>query len=298
MPKYCPACERPSGDLAKKCLYCSEELSEASTDPIPSGAPRPEGSEKHLIILLTQQRDIEPLVDPYAEAFETSGYDARLALSTARPREIRRVESREEAKTLSAKLARHSIEHYVVSEKRVAAIAIQPLRRMTLHSEHFSFNIDQSERSIAFQDLMLIVVGEIQRQRYQEGLIASAKGASAPLTPGSLLYLFTRETEVAFEINPEEFDWAGSLNEASASAVVNQQRLLKILEAKNPEVDIDRHFAWETPLTARVDSGSDLSSMLSNKDAKSRGQVHDNSAQFRFYARWRYRLARHLRDAG
>ena len=292
MPKHCPACGRPNGDQARRCLYCSCELADVLAEEKPSTGTG-KATERHLVILLPQQNEDPQRLRPFAEAFGLSDYDARLALATDRARLIRRVEDLDAARRLSGELSTVAIAHYVVSERQVESTTITPIRRLML-DDKLSFVTEAKQWHIAYEDLLLVVVGEIQRERYQEGLIASSKGASAPLTPGSRVHLFTRDSQTAIEIDPESFDWARTLDDASAAAVVNQQKLLDFLETKNPSLEIDRDFNWETPVTARVDSGSDLSSMLTERDAKNRGQVHDNSAQFHFYSRWRYRLAKHL----
>ena len=59
----------------------------------------------------------------------------------------------------------------------------------------------------------------------------------------------------------------------------------------------DRGFDHEIPVLARSGAGADLTQMLSGNPGSARGAIYDNSEQFRYYARWRYHLERHLRAA-
>ena len=56
---------------------------------------------------------------------------------------------------------------------------------------------------------------------------------------------------------------------------------------------VDRGFDLELPVLSRVGHGSDLAQILSGRGSPG-GVLFDNEDQFRFYARWRYRLERHL----
>lgn len=302
MVRACPACQRPNAEAASKCLYCSEPLpvidaaeeSQASTTS--SEALRAsERSERHLVILL-------PGTDPscaaaFARAADVDLYDARLHLQSPRPRLLRRVEGEEAARSLSERLSFARVGHYVVSEASVLSLPVSRARGGVVHERHLELTVDGIPRSLRFEDLLLLVRGEIVRERHVEKRLGTARGVSDRITPGLRLHLYERRASVAVEIDPDGFDWSEpSLASPSAapSSLLHFEGLLRTLRERAPAAELDRGFDHEPLVLARSEAIEDVTEMLSERETRRVGSIHDNEGQFRFYARWRYRVARHL----
>jgi hypothetical protein len=102
---------------------------------------------------------------------------------------------------------------------------------------------------------------------------------------------------VAIEVDPESFAWPDFGAESSPSALLNLERFLDAVEARASGIPVDRGFDKEPPVFSRgAGDGQDFTQILSERAPRG-GVVYDNQEQFRFYARWRYRLERHLRKA-
>ncbi|HLE69664.1 MAG TPA: hypothetical protein VJH87_08285, partial [Vicinamibacteria bacterium] len=87
MARACPACGRPNGEAATKCLYCVAPLPPVEVlPPAPVEAAGPASGDRHLLILLpTKARDDADIV-ALSRIASVSAYDARLSLASPRPR--------------------------------------------------------------------------------------------------------------------------------------------------------------------------------------------------------------------
>lgn len=299
MAKSCPACARPNGDTAAKCLYCGAPL--AALVPAESGvsragilAPSPiADTDWYLIILIPAGPPDEGMVEGLAAAAGVSRYDARLSLASTRPRVFRRVDGELLARSLSEQLTASSVAHYVVSQQTIEALPVSRAQRADLREGHLEASLDGRSLSIPYRELLLLVRGEITRQHHIEKAMATAKGANRSLSPGLLLHLYSNDASVAIEIDPESFTWPELGPESTRSALLNLEHFVDALETKAPGVLVDRSFDLELPVLSRAGGESDLSQVFSTSGAPA-GVLYHNEDQFRFYARWRYRLERHL----
>lgn len=304
MARACPDCGRPNGDRAPKCLYCTAPLPPAETAepavPEPLAAET-SASDRHLVILLPGGAGASS-VKELARLAGISAYDARMHLSNRHPRLFRRIATAEEARGLSTAFSAAGIPHYTVAETSVLSVPVTRARQLELHERHVSFVLEGAPLVLPYEDLLLLVRGEIHRERHNEKRLGTARGASHRVTPGLRLHVYPREASVAAEIDPERLDWDVLGEERTASALVNLQRLLTRLLERAPSAELDRGFDDEPAVLSRAGTGEgeDVSSALAStsKERSSEGIVYDNAAQFRYYSRWRYRLSRHLARRG
>jgi len=303
MARACPACGRPNGDAAVRCLYCVAPLPPVEVlapIPVDAAAPvAPAGKDRHLLILLPGGAREEAIAALSRIAF-LSAYDARMSLSTPRPRLFRRLESEPSARRLSKELAEALIPHYVVAESSVTSLPVARALGIELGSRHFEPILDGAFPRIGptpYEHLLLLVRGEITRERHHEKRLGSAKGASRRLTPGLRLHLYPRDARVAIEVDPDLFDFRLPHEEKSASALLNFERLIECIHEKAPGLSVDRGFDLE-PLVLSRAGGGDVTDALASSDQGPEGVPYDDEANFRFYARWRYRVARHLSRLG
>jgi hypothetical protein len=148
--------------------------------------------------------------------------------------------------------------------------------------------------STSYEDLLLLVRGEITRERFDESKVGSRNAASRRLSPGLRLHLYVREATLAAEIDPDAFDFQVLGAEKTSSALLNLERLISGIRAKAPSILLDRGFDFE-PLVLSRSGGSDPTEALASANGPGRsGVTYDDEANFRFYARWRYRLERYL----
>jgi hypothetical protein len=295
MAVACPVCSRPNADSAAKCLYCSEPL-----DPVepPKGGeialsetPQKE-RERHLLILVPGATPTDDTVKDLSRILGMAPYDARLSLQTTRPRLIRRIDDESAARDLSQQLTRSRMPHYIVSEASVSSLAISRARRAELHGRHVRFDFETTGLPLPFEEILLFVRGEIVRERRDDKKLGTAKGVSHRLTPGLRLHVYSREAAMAIEIDPESFDWNVLEEDRTSSSLLNLERFLSRLAVSVPTAEVDRGFDFEPAMPTRAET-SDVTEALAG-DRGLAGVLYDNEEQFRFYSRWRYRLARHL----
>jgi hypothetical protein len=105
---------------------------------------------------------------------------------------------------------------------------------------------------------------------------------------------------VAAELDAEQFSWDALGGEHSPSTPINLKRLIDGILERAAGAELDRGFDMEAVVFSQAEGGSSLDSMLGVGQTSREGAVYDNEAQFRFYARWRYLVARAERriDAG
>ncbi len=307
MARACPSCGRPNGDTAETCLYCVAPLLPVA--PVDSAAPAPRlpgapaGPDRHLLIFVPGDTTGDEVVRELARVASVSAYDARLALSARRPRLFRRLESEREARRLSGELTEARVPHYVVREMSVLGLAVARASGAELLADReLKWRLEgvgagtASALTMPFAGILLLVSGEITRERHHEKRMASVRGTTRRLTSGMRIHLYERDARLAVEIDPESFDFAMLGPEQTPSAHLNLQRLVSRLRALAPAMEVDRGFDLEPVVVTRTGAG-DVTDALAQGDRGPDGVIYDNADAFRFYARWRYRLARHLSRA-
>jgi hypothetical protein len=293
-----------NGDAAVKCLYCVAPLPPVEAlPPAEAETPVPAEIDRHLLVLLPPDARDEARVEALSRIASVSAYDARLSLSSARPRLFRRFDSEAEARRFSGELASAGIAHYVVPEASVTALPVARASAFVLRERHLDIILDGSSSSFApapYGELLLLVRGEITRERHDETKLGSTKGASRRLTSGLRLHLYLRDAPVAVEVDPDVFDFRILEDERTASAHLNFEKLIARLLEKAPGVPVDRGFDLEPLVLSRAGGAGDVTDALAASDRGPTGVPYDDEGNFRFYARWRYRVARHLsrRDSG
>ncbi len=259
--------------------------------------PAPSDRHRHLLILLPAEGKDEASILELSRIASVSAYDARLSLSSPRPRLFRRIDTEAEARRFSEELSAARIPHYVVAEAAVTSLPIARASAFDLRDRHFEMALDGASPRGAqapYGDVLLIVRGEITRERHDERKLGSAKGASRRLTSSLRLHLYLRDSTFAVEVDPDLFDFRFLQEEKTSSALLNFERLIDRFLSKAPGLAIDRGFDHEPLVLSRAGGGGDVTDALVASDRGPSGVLYDNEASFRFYARWRYRVARHL----
>lgn len=249
------------------------------------------------MILIPVESAEEAMVHDLARISGLSLYDARLSLSSARPRLFRWVDSESEARRLSERLTESRLPHYVVSDASVLSLPVARAIGLDFRERHVEARMEGPERptlTIPYSEMLLLVRGEITRERHDENRLGTTRSVSRRLTPGLRLHLYSQEASVAVEVDPETFDFGVLGSDRSASVVLNFEKLLSRFSARVPSIEIDRGFDYEPVVVSRAAGDADGTESLAEGDRGPRGALYDNEADFRFYARWRYRLARHL----
>jgi hypothetical protein len=236
----------------------------------------------------------------FSRIASVSAYDARLSLSTARPRLFRRVDQEAEARRLSEELTAAGIAHYFVSEASVMSLPIRRVSAIDFRERQVELTVEGTTSPIEYGNLFLLVRGEITRERHDEKKVGSTKAASRRLTPGMRLHLYARDAAEALEVDPDLFDFRSLEEERTASAILNLERLIARLAERAPAAVLDRGFDQEPLVLSRTGGGGDVADSLAVSERGASGVPYDDEANFRFYSRWRYRVERHLgrRDAG
>jgi hypothetical protein len=239
-------------------------------------------------------------IDALSRIASVSAYDARLSLASPRPRLYRRLDTEAEARRFSEELSAARIPHYVVLEASVTALPVARASAIDLRERHFQVVLPgASPRLVSappapYEELLLLVRGEITRERYNERRLDSAKGASRRLTPGLRLHLYLRDPSVAIEIDADLFDFRFLDEEKTASTLLNFEKLIARILERAPGLAVDRGFDREPLVLSRAGGVGDVTDSLASSDRAPSGVPYDDEASFRFYARWRYRVARHL----
>ena len=256
-------------------------------------------SEKHLLFLLPSGARDESAIAALSRIAVVSAYDARLSLSAGRPKLFRRIDHEAEARRLSNELSRAGIAHYAVSEASVLSLPIARAAAFDFGEGQIEVTADGTTAATPYGNLFLLVRGEITRERHDERKVGSAKGASRRLTPGLRLHLYARDATAAFEVDPDLFDFRFLEEDRTASSLLNLEKLIARLVQKAPSVILDRGFDQE-PLVLSRAGAEDVTDALAVTNRGPSGVPYDDEASFRFYSRWRYRVARHLdrRESG
>jgi hypothetical protein len=298
MARSCPACGRPNADTATKCLYCvaalpplEESLPSSSRSPAPVESPT-----RHLLFLLGAGPSDEARVEELSRIAGISAYDSRRSLSVPRPHILRRFETEGDARRFSDELTAARIAHYVVAESSVLSLPIVRAMSCDLGERRFTIELDPASGSVGpagYEELLLLVRGEITRERLDETKVGSRKAASRRLSPGLRLHLYTRNATAAVEIDPEFFDFRALGAEKTSSAFLNLDRLVGRIQAMATSATVDRGFDFEPLLLSRSGEADPLAALASSERGRT-GVAYDDEAHFRFYARWRYRVERYL----
>lgn len=301
MARACPACGRPNSATALKCLYCVAALTPVEVLPeagVEASTAVP--GERHLLILLPSAARDDSTIAALSRIASVSAYDARLSLSAGRPRLFRRLDHEAEARRLSQDLSAARIPHYVVPEASVTALPIERASTIEFRERHLELVHDGSRTTAPYQELFLLVRGEITRERHDETKLGSAKNASRRLTPGLRLHLYSRDAAAAVEVDPDLFDFRLLGEEKTASTLLNFEKLIAHLVQMAPGLVLDRGFDQEPLVLSRAEGSGDVTDALASSDQGPSGIPYDDEASFRFYSRWRYRVARHLyrRESG
>ncbi|MGH9322808.1 MAG: hypothetical protein ACRD21_02945 [Vicinamibacteria bacterium] len=301
MARLCPSCGRPNSDSASRCLYCVAELppaeipSHAATVPAVDVAPV--SLERHLLILLARPLPEEAGIQEFSRITGLSAYDARLSSSSRRARLFRRIESEAEARRLSEEFSRARVAHYVVAESSVVSLPVATASGIDFRDRHLEVHLGGATRSVLpmpYEELLLLVRGEITRERHDDRKLGSPRGSSRRLTSGLRLHLYAREASMAVEIDPDRFDFRALAERQTSSVLLNLERLASRVSEKKPDLTLDRGFDQEPLILSRSGADGEVTDALSDKNRGREGVVYDDEANFRFYARWRYRVARHV----
>jgi hypothetical protein len=249
-----------------------------------------------LLILIPAEAEDEETIRELSRITSVSAYEARLSLLSPRPRLFRRLDSEAEARRLSEELTAVRIAHYVVAEGSVTSLPILRASALEFRDRHFEAVLDGASPGgpAPYEDALLMVRGEITRERHDDRKLGSAKGVSRRLTSGLRLHLYLRHSSFAIEIDPDVFDFRFLGEERTSSTLLNIERLIARFLSRAPGLALDRGFDYEPPVLSRA-GGGDVTDALAASDRGPKGTLYDNEESFRFYARWRYRVARHLK---
>lgn len=291
MARPCPACSRPNGDRALKCLYCAAPLPEVEEAPQALPAETLAKAGRHLIILAPHEelpQGYDGKVDALARATALSLYDARLALNARRYRLLRKVETAAEADALCRRAREGGLVLLSVKEGDLDAIPLQPFYGASFEAQGLVLRLGLGEPApVPYDDVLLLVKGEIVRERFEEKRLATNRAASQKLTPSYRLHLYGCTSGV-FDLDPETFDWTALGNGQTSSLYINLEALVAEVRKRSPRAEIDDRFGSEPVVLTRREVGNDPAAMLAQASSKETGVVHDNEPQFRYYARWRY----------
>jgi hypothetical protein len=293
MARACPACGRPNGDRATRCLYCSQRLPEPAADTEPA-VPRGPATTAQLVILAPNRGAVDGKVEALSDAAALGRYEARLALQASRYRLLRKLDSERAARELSRTLDAAGVSHHVIAEAELQEIRLEPLRALRFRGAELELSTaGGGGRRVAGDELLLLVQGEIARARHQEARLATPRGASQPLTPSFRLHLYTC-TSGAFDLDPENFDWDELDEPPDPSTLLNLKRLIRAIRQRAPLAELDEGFSLEPAVLSRQESSADVAAML-QPSQRSQGVLYDNEPQFRYYSRWRYLIALRFR---
>jgi hypothetical protein len=296
MAKACPACGRPNSDTASRCLYCSKTILDSVgtiTETLSVIAPAVSTPDRHLIILSPQSVGDIPAstIEAFAEVTGLTAYDARLALQTQKHRLLRKVNEEGDARDLSERLEELGVRHFKFAEEDVRALPVEPVRKIELGDRSLELALSDGRKlTIDYPNLLLLVRGEISRERHKKPKKAS-EGASRPLTPGLWLHIYSLDASIAAELDSDEFDWSALAEDQSPSTPINFKRLTDKILLRASQASLDRGFDMEPVVLSRSEPVSGIGEALQGSK-ESKGALYDNGAQFRFYARWRFLVER------
>jgi len=290
----CPECGRPNADRALKCLYCSILLPSVDESDVTEASPTSgsaDGTSRHLIILAPVEGPLDGPVAALSGAASVSLYDARLMLAARRHRLLRNVETASEAELLSRRLAESGIRNVTIPESDLNAIVLRQVTAATFGATALQLRLTAAQTAaVPYDDLLLLVKGELARERFEEKRVATTRRPSQRLTPTYRLHLYSFRSG-AFDVDPEAFDWTVLGDEETCSLFLNMEKFVAGIVKRAPAVEIEDRFGREAVVLTRKEAGHDPAVMLARETRASEGVLYDNEPQFRYYARWRYLVA-------
>lgn len=272
-----------------------------SAEPAPEAAP---GGDRLLVIA-----DLGAVeLGIAAEALSASAFDVQqwarrgnLHLHRIAPRDVARAEAE--------RLTRAGLPAHLVSEAAVRAAANPRVATAgALAGSSLRLRLDQEERRLGAEDLLLVVRGPIRREytgprpqvRWGVFQVAGYFGlpglefGAATLEPGYRFHLHTRQELCPLEVDPASFEFGPTPGVADSS----EQRLAAWLAEVMSGLPVDDSFKRQTPALAPAQTvGGPLAAVeaLSRREPGSGEpgvKVLDNLTQFRFYSAWRGLLER------
>ena len=120
--------------------------------------PASEG-DWHLIVLIPSGPPDDGMVESLADVAGVSRYDARLSLTSARPRVFRRMEGDLFARGFSKQLKASRIPHYVASEQSILTLPVSQAQRAELKQSELEVSLEGRTLSIPYEDILLFVRG-------------------------------------------------------------------------------------------------------------------------------------------
>jgi hypothetical protein len=100
------------------------------------------------------------------------------------------------------------------------------------------------------------------------------------------------------EIDPDLLDFRFLEEQRTASTALNFEKLIARILERAPGLPVDRGYDQEPVVLSRSGGSGDVTDALAISDRRPSGVPYDDEASFRFYSRWRYRVARHLDRSG
>jgi hypothetical protein len=291
----CPRCQRPIAVSQPRCVYCGAPIDPAhlpaAPRPSPAAEAAPVAEERALVLIQAGAVSAEVLARALAlPAFEAEQRRRRGGW------QVHRITVPAAADEEAALLRASGLVVATLPESEVRPAA-QPLVAEGGHRAPGVVELRTAEggRRLAAADVILIVVGSIQREKQRAEF--SAKRPTLSMEPAFRFHVHGRSEARPIEIDPEGFSFDDP-HLASTSSLLELRTWLEPLSA------IDDGFRHESPafgVSAPVEERSDLSRALGLPPRRPNPKapaVLDNLAQFRFYSGWRGALERRLRAAG
>jgi hypothetical protein len=184
------------------------------------------------------------------------------------------------------------VDHVELAEAEVEELPVRSIQWLRFRPDQMEMHLaGEGAAAMSYPEVLLLVRGEISRARHSERRMATLRGASQPLTPGLRVVLFEKSSKFAAELDAEQFDWSALEDQQSSSTPMNFKRLIDEILQRSTVARLDRGFDLEPVVLSRSGLESGVDALLDVTKTRE-GVVYDNGAQFRFYARWRYLVAR------
>ncbi len=309
----CDVCLRANPPTRSNCLYCAATLpvtrKVADAQQAPGPADERIASAKlnsGFYVVLTPNQNKGPAESSLAEAaalLELKTAEVEIALGLGGPVPLARVETIAQVKTLADRLMALGIGVNIFIEDTLNLDSpIKTIRALEFMEDGLAATLMRGEGiSIEWDDLNLIVNGRflVKRVEVEE---RQRRGSPKPLdsrelfSDEPLMDLYTRSDEIGFRIRSNSFDFSCLGNQKSVTAFENFTKLMTLLCARAPGVEVDDSYRTLRAVLGRI-WPLEPQTKRSGWRRRGAGKVDvstvttiDNETQFNSYSRLRQQV--------
>lgn len=301
----CEACLRANPPTRSNCFYCGAVLpvtEESARKRRLHLRPPEEWEDGYNVVLCSRASVTEELLREVADLLRLQKADALRLLESSEPLPLARLQSAEEARLVSERLARLGLRAMIVAD---ADLSLKDETRRRARGFDFGDDALYAKASgsnevwrFEWRELLLLVTGRlivrrVEMEERRKGY-ASEVVEAREMTGDVLVFDIYSRTGATFRVASDSFDFSSLGARKALIAAQNFSTLMNVLRERAPEMSVDdsynrlRHaLAPVWPPEERKESGG-LRRERPGRFNTEAVMKSDNEMQFTRYSRLRY----------